>query len=87
MYLLCIYICFCFNSYGDLSQVTQVLSADYEDEENVGADLFREKNIRVFENVTSTESPGDTGIDMNILLCESFEDLLTNYFQNFKIEG
>ncbi|CAH2087919.1 unnamed protein product [Euphydryas editha] len=76
-----------FANYGDLSQVTQVVSADYEDEENVGAELFREKNIRVFENVTSKQSPGDTGIDMNILLCESFEDLLTKYFQNFKIEG
>ncbi|XP_046970756.1 torso-like protein [Vanessa cardui] len=77
-----------FANYGDLSQVTQVVSANYEEGDNVvETELFHEKNIRVFENVTSKETPGDPGIDMNILLCESFEDLLAKYFQNFKIEG
>ncbi|CAH0719161.1 unnamed protein product, partial [Brenthis ino] len=74
-----------FANYGDLSQVTQVVSADYEDSDMV--EPFREKNIKVFDNVTSKESPGDAMVDMNILLCETFEDLLTTYFQNFNIEG
>ncbi|XP_032522895.2 torso-like protein [Danaus plexippus] len=76
-----------FANYGDLSQVTQVVSADYEDENEDSIEPFREKNIRVFENVSSVERLGDTMMDMTILLCETFEDLLSTYFQNFKIEG
>ena len=62
------------------------MSADYEDDTET-VEPFREKNIKVFENVSSKESLGDSMVDMNILLCESFEDLLTTYFQNFNIEG
>ncbi|XP_045778167.1 torso-like protein [Maniola jurtina] len=76
-----------FANYGDLSQVTQVVSADYEEDSLEIVEPFREKNIRVFENVTSIESPGDPMVALNIQLCETFEDLLAGYFGNFKIEG
>ncbi|XP_026318128.1 torso-like protein [Hyposmocoma kahamanoa] len=75
--------------YGDLSQETQVISTDYEEEDEETIEPFREKNLRVFVNVTSeefSESSYNT-MDFNILLCESFEDLLTSYFQDFRIEG
>ncbi|XP_041968912.1 torso-like protein [Aricia agestis] len=74
-----------FANYGDLSQVTQVVSADYDD--NEGSEPFREKNIRLFENISSRQTPGDSHFDMNIQLCETFDDLLAVYFKNFKIEG
>ncbi|KAI8440918.1 hypothetical protein MSG28_009216 [Choristoneura fumiferana] len=78
-----------FANYGDLSQVTQVVSADYEEEydDTESPQPFREKNIRVFLNASSKEYPGDAMVDMNILLYESFDDLLDGYFQNFYIEG
>ncbi|KAJ8720949.1 hypothetical protein PYW08_006414 [Mythimna loreyi] len=81
-----------FANYGDLSQVTQVISADYEGEESDGEEPivpFSEKNIRVFSNVTSKETMGDVdGItNMDLLLCETFEDLLDAYFKNFHIQG
>ncbi|KAG6440353.1 hypothetical protein O3G_MSEX001185 [Manduca sexta] len=79
-----------FANYGDLSQVTQVVSADYEGEDARDASVpFSEKNLRVFLNVKSSFKYGDReGITgMEVLLCETFEDLLNVYFQNFKIEG
>ncbi|CAG4976184.1 unnamed protein product [Colias eurytheme] len=76
-----------FANYGDLSQVMQVLSADYEEESYEPMEPFREKNIRVFDNIYSGVTPGDTMVDMNIQLCETLEDLLQAYFQNFTIEG
>ncbi|CAH4034901.1 unnamed protein product [Pieris brassicae] len=76
-----------FANYGDLSQVTQVVSADYEDENYEPIEPFREKNIRVFENVSSTITPGDTMVNMNLHLCEKFDDLLQVYFKHFQIEG
>lgn len=48
---------------------------------------FREKNIRVFENVSSTITPGDAMVNMNLHLCETFDDLLRVYFKHFQIEG
>ncbi|KAF9804344.1 hypothetical protein SFRURICE_011959 [Spodoptera frugiperda] len=56
-----------FANYGDLSQVTQVISADYE---------VRKAGVRP-DGVTS----------MELMLCETFDDLLDAYFKNFKIEG
>ncbi|KAF9424413.1 hypothetical protein HW555_000552 [Spodoptera exigua] len=79
-----------FANYGDLSQVTQVISADYEGEESEDSIVpFSEKNIKVFANVTSKESRSDAeGVtSMELMLCETFEDLLDAYFKNFKIEG
>ncbi|CAG5054355.1 unnamed protein product [Parnassius apollo] len=76
-----------FANYGDLSQVTQVVSADYEEDNPPHVEPFREKNIRVFLNVSSRQSSGDSMVDMNILLCDTFDDLLATYFQNFRIEG
>ncbi|KPI98181.1 PREDICTED: torso-like protein [Papilio xuthus] len=76
-----------FANYGDLSQVTQVVSADYEEENAEHVEPFREKNIRLFLNISSRQVSGDTMIDMNILLCETFDDLLATYFENFRIEG
>lgn len=77
-------------SYGDLSQVTQVISADYEGEDDTDPIIpFSEKNIRVFVNATSKKTKGDAdGItNMELLLCETFEELLDAYFKNFNIEG
>ncbi|XP_068623172.1 torso-like protein [Battus philenor] len=76
-----------FANYGDLSQVTQVVSADYDDDIPMHIEPFREKNIRLFLNVSSRQISGDTMIDINILLCETFDDLLATYFENFRIEG
>ncbi|XP_035443094.1 torso-like protein [Spodoptera frugiperda] len=79
-----------FANYGDLSQVTQVISADYEGEESEDSIVpFSEKNIKVFTNVTSKESGGEAdGVtSMELMLCETFDDLLDAYFKNFKIEG
>ncbi|XP_049878468.1 torso-like protein [Pectinophora gossypiella] len=78
-----------FANYGDLSQVTQVVSADYDEEEEDedAIEPFREKNIKVFNNATSQASNGDPMVDMNVLLCDTFDDLLRTYFQNFNIEG
>ncbi|XP_028025737.1 torso-like protein [Bombyx mandarina] len=75
-----------FANYGDLSQVTQVVSADYEMEDEPIIP-FSEKNIRVFANVSSRIVMGDSITNIDVLLCENFEDLLNVYFQNFKIEG
>ncbi|XP_050682890.1 torso-like protein isoform X2 [Leptidea sinapis] len=75
------------SNYGDLSQVTQVVSSDYEDEVSEPIEPFREKNIRVFDSIVVRETSGDKQVDMNIQLCETFEDLLKTYFQNFHIEG
>lgn len=75
-------------SYGDLSQVTQVVSADYEGEGTKDPIVpFSEKNIKVFVNVSSKVSLGEGITNMEVLLCETFEDLLNIYFQNFNIEG
>ncbi|XP_059061118.1 torso-like protein [Achroia grisella] len=76
-----------FANYGDLSQVTQVVSADYEDEKQEPTVPFSEKNIRVFTNATSSEDNNEASSQMDILLCETFENLLDTYFSNFKIEG
>ncbi|CAK1542587.1 unnamed protein product [Leptosia nina] len=76
-----------FANYGDLSQVTQVVSADYEEDNYEPIEPFREKNIRVFENLSSIETPGDTMVSMNLQICETFEDLLRAYFKHFYIEG
>ncbi|KAJ0172629.1 hypothetical protein K1T71_011768 [Dendrolimus kikuchii] len=77
-----------FANYGDLSQVTQVVSSDYEGEESKESIVpFSEKNIRVFVNVTSRITRGEGITDMDVLLCETFEDLLNVYFRNFEIEG
>ncbi|XP_026751625.2 torso-like protein [Galleria mellonella] len=76
-----------FANYGDLSQVTQVVSADYEDEKQEPTVPFSEKNIRVFLNATSIEDNRENMSNIEIQLCETFEDLLDTYFSNFKIEG
>ncbi|XP_075981932.1 torso-like protein [Anticarsia gemmatalis] len=77
-----------FANYGDLSQVTQVVSADYEGYDSREVVVpFNERNIRVFVNVTSKESTSDGITDMDVLLCETFDDLLNAYFRNFRIEG
>ncbi|KAM3966013.1 torso-like protein [Aphomia sociella] len=76
-----------FANYGDLSQVTQVVSADYEEENQEPSVPFSEKNIRVFANVTSIENNRESLSNIDILMCETFEDLLDTYFSNFKIEG
>ncbi|XP_061717314.1 torso-like protein [Cydia pomonella] len=76
-----------FANYGDLSQVTQVISADYDDDEDEFPEPFSEKNIKVFLNASSKETPGEDRVEMNILLCETFDELLDGYFQNFQIEG
>ncbi|XP_060806306.1 torso-like protein [Amyelois transitella] len=78
-----------FANYGDLSQVTQVVSADYDEEEKEEPIVpFSEKNIRVFANATSTENGWETlSANMDIMLCENFEELLEKYFSNFVIEG
>lgn len=66
-----------------------MVSADYEEEydDTESPEPFREKNIRVFLNASSKEYHGDAMVDMNILLYESFDELLDGYFQNFYIEG
>ncbi|KAJ2941210.1 hypothetical protein O0L34_g10443 [Tuta absoluta] len=66
----------------------QVASADYEaEEEPEPIEPFREKNIRVFANVTSDESVGEPMEEMSVLLCDTFGDLLSTYFKSFSIEG
>lgn len=70
--------------------MTQVVSADYEDDNRDDtADIvpFSEKNIRVFVNVSSKSTVRDGITDMDVQLCETFDDLLNAYFKNFVIEG
>ncbi|XP_026736313.1 torso-like protein [Trichoplusia ni] len=79
-----------FANYGDLSQVTQVISAEYEGDESTEEIVpFSEKNIRVFTNITSKETNGEVNsiTNMDMVLCETFDSLLNEYFKNFKIEG
>ncbi|CAH0397124.1 unnamed protein product [Chilo suppressalis] len=76
-----------FANYGDLSQVTQVVSADYDDEYQEPIVPFSEKNLRVFANASSHSVVGGTMSKMNIQMCDTFDDLLNTYFANFKIEG
>ncbi|VVD00143.1 unnamed protein product [Leptidea sinapis] len=60
-----------FANYGDLSQVTQVVSSDYEDEVSEPIEPFREKNIRVFDSIVVRETSGDKQVDMNIQLLQT----------------
>ncbi|XP_028170897.1 torso-like protein [Ostrinia furnacalis] len=76
-----------FANYGDLSQVTQVVSADYEDDGQEPIVPFSEKNLRVFANSSSRSVVGGSTTNMEIQICDTFEDLLNTYFSNFKIEG
>ncbi|KAL0879498.1 hypothetical protein ABMA27_003242 [Loxostege sticticalis] len=76
-----------FANYGDLSQVTQVVSADYEDDGQEPIVPFSEKNLRVFANASSRSVVGGSMSNMEIQMCDTFEDLLNTYFSNFKIEG
>lgn len=77
-----------FANYGDLSQVTQVVSADYEGYDSREMIVpFNERNIRVFVNATSQATFSDGITDMDVLLCETFEDLLNAYFRSFRIQG
>ncbi|CAB3232138.1 unnamed protein product [Arctia plantaginis] len=77
-----------FANYGDLSQVAQVVSADYEGYDgNEEIVPFNERNIRVFVRVTSKETTSEGITDMDVLLCETFDDLLDAYFRSFRIEG
>ncbi|XP_011547803.3 torso-like protein [Plutella xylostella] len=80
-----------FANYGDLGQVTRVVSSDYEDRDdgNDGpAEPFNEKNIRIFANATSSETISNVIDDnMSLLFCDTFEELLEYYFKDFSIEG
>lgn len=64
-----------------------MVSADYEDVNNDPIVPFSEKNIRVFVNVSSKSTERDGITDMDVQLCETFDDLLNAYFKNFVIEG
>jgi hypothetical protein len=66
--------------------VTQVVSADYEEEQDVIVP-FSEKNLRVFANASSHSVVGGITSHMDILTCDTFDDLLQTYFNNFHIEG
>ncbi|KOB71963.1 Torso-like protein, partial [Operophtera brumata] len=69
------------------SQSSPEQAEDYEDDNNEPIVPFSEKNIRVFVNVTSKSSVRDGITDMDVQLCETFDDLLNAYFKNFIIEG
>lgn len=65
-----------------------MVSADYEGYDSREEIVpFNERNIRVFLGVTSRENTREGITDMDVLLCETFDDLLDAYFRNFRIQG
>lgn len=68
--------------------MTQVISADYEDESlDDPIAPFSEKNIRIFVNTSSKKTERNGITDIDVQLCETFDGLLDAYFKNFIIEG
>lgn len=86
-----------FANYGDLCQVIRVISTEFDhdsDEDTTESsekdtDTFAEKNLKVFKNATSYEVKISDSFDdmMDIVFCDTSEELFERYFEGFQIEG